>query len=257
MKTKKSRKPGKKPVKRPAPKRTSKKSRKPSRVAVKRARGRASGILSTLSKHYTSAKEKLGKFYDENKDALKVAAALATTAGLGYGAYRLADERNSPHGWETWERIRPLLKEKSDLENFARARAAAVSRAEMAEDDEMLKGSARRETVQLMRGLDEKIRQQKEEDAYYRAAAAAAAARGRAGGNASGVISGLRNFYDKHRDKIHTAGKVALGTLTAAGLGYGLKTAHDRGMKMLENDPEWQAAMAEQRRRREQVLGSM
>jgi hypothetical protein len=160
--------------KRPTAKKATKKKKtvtRKSRTTVKRRTGRAAGFVDTLR----SAKDRLGRFYDENKDALKVAAALATTAGLGYGAYRLADERNSPHGWETWEALSPRLKEKRDLENFARARAAAVSRAEMAEADEMLKGSARRETVQLMRGLDEKIRQQEEEDAYYRAAAAAAA----------------------------------------------------------------------------------
>jgi hypothetical protein len=78
----------------------------------------------------------------------------------------------------------------------------------------------------------------------------------RARGRASGFVPALRNFYDKHRDKIHTAGKVALGTMAVAGLGYGLKKAHDRGMKILENDPEWQAGMAEQRRRREQALSA-
>jgi hypothetical protein len=83
--------------KRPTAKKATKKKKtvtRKSRATVKRRPGRAAGFVDTLR----SAKDRLARFYDENKDALKIAGALATTAGLGYGAYRLANPRPYEEG---------------------------------------------------------------------------------------------------------------------------------------------------------------
>jgi len=76
---------------------------------VKRAHGRADGVISTLRKHYEDARdaierkyqdtrERLGRFYDENRDTIhtagKVALGTLAATGLGYGAYRLAQNQD-------------------------------------------------------------------------------------------------------------------------------------------------------------------
>jgi hypothetical protein len=120
--------------KRPTAKKATKKKKtvtRKSRTTVKRRPGRAAGFVDTLR----SAKDRLGRFYDENKDALKVAAALAaTTAGLGYGAYRLANPR--PYEEDPAEAAKAALEIKEDLRRqgaLARARQQARIDAEHAE----------------------------------------------------------------------------------------------------------------------------
>jgi hypothetical protein len=76
----------------------------------------------------------------------------------------------------------------------------------------------------------------------------------RGGGRAAGIVDSLRGyyddarqqlgqFYDKHQDALRTAGKVGLGTLAAAGLGYGLHQANE----YLDNSPAYQRYKEQQR----------
>jgi hypothetical protein len=96
--------------KRPVAKKTAKKKKtikkkKSSRSQVKRrGLGRSAGLVDSLRGHYTDARDRLGRFYDENQEAIhragKVALALNTVAGLGYGAYQYAPEiSNAVTGW--------------------------------------------------------------------------------------------------------------------------------------------------------------
>jgi len=80
--------------KRPGAKKTSKKTSKKTikkKKSTKRYVGRANGIVSRLRKHYTSAKDKLGQFYDTHKDTIHTVGHLAGLGALGLGAYQAAN----------------------------------------------------------------------------------------------------------------------------------------------------------------------
>jgi len=62
------------------------------KLKMRRSSGRAAGVIPSLKKRYSDAKERLGRFYRENEDAIvaatKIALGVLGTGALGYGAYR-------------------------------------------------------------------------------------------------------------------------------------------------------------------------
>jgi hypothetical protein len=240
--------------------------------------------MSTLRKHYTSAKEKLGKFYDEHQTALNAAALAIGATGLGYGAYRkgksdgrdqlqeaLNDEEDAKFNalpWDVRNELNNQGKSPWKLRYFKKIAAEEASGKSSGLVD-ALKQKYEDTRERLGRFYDEnrdKIHTAGKVALGLNAAAGLGygmyhyapeisntvagwimgepkneyemAQREREGAQwlwrqhairakASGFVPALRNFYDKHRDKIHTAGKVALGTLAAAGLGYGAYRGYD------------------------------